>query len=1519
MAEGMPDFSSMSDEQLQALAGGQAPASAPASAPAQPSMPDFSKMTDQELEALAGQGKTLSNAPGEGTESALAKGAGTAAIKGGAGILGMPVSIMQTGDYLMARAQQAFTGEKAEDILARQEKDRKEFASAHPYLKYLADPMNFLPSQEDIQAPILERTGEYKPTSGLGKAAMAGTEAAVNIAGTLGLGEVGVGAKLIGQGAKLTPTFIDTATNVAKNAAKVAPTAFASGAAGEAATEATGDPLAGLAAGIAVPTVGGKIVSGVTTPVKKYLAPIMPGQRAGIAGEKLLSQATNPEEAIAAGLMPPRQGAYGPETLGETTGDVGLLQAQKVARTTSPQFAAAMVEREGQQNASRVGAIQGMAPENADVMKPSAVLAQHNANIDAAEQAAIQHLTDHADTIHASMPEGVAPEETGSNLRSLQQEVANAARDTRSDLYKAVDPDGRLSVITRGAAQAAKDLRSSIDPDVTIASPHATDVINKVANLPDVTPYSKLIELDKTISAKMAEANRAGDYVGNGQLRQMKKAVMDDINRAVDNQHAWEQAGVQEGRIDPANTIAERFRQFGTNLTGTAGEAGGEGAARAAATGTTGVPPEGMGERAGSAGFRGAEGDQGVQGPKQTPTSFEGDLNNYTIFHPRGQLQARYELADAKNLITSHDTDYRENPSYPQQLQSRNRSSVESQIQINDIANKMNPELLGPSKQSAFGAPIVGPDNIVESGNGRTLGITKAYNTGKGEAYRQWLERNGYDTTGMEKPILIARRTSPMTDSERQIFVESSQPASAGLGMSATEQAVSDAKLISDIKTPLLQGSIASAANRPFVREFASKLPPNSNLLDAKGNLSASGVRRISAAAMQRAYGDSDLIQKAFDSEDNNIKSVTGALTDASGIWHEMRMAAANGEIAPQHDITKEILDVARQIQRSRDDKIPLFDILNNADMFLNPSEKFVRDIFSPNGKTVAGRNKIAKGLQDYAEQALKNRSEKTLLGDQMPSVSPEQIFETVANKAKKEPDLEPVEENIERQTVKEPETPSEATTESPAAPKEMAKPLLTPNFDEQAANRLAEAKKAHADYAQTYRKGPVGQILKEDSFQGQYKVPDSAIAGKAFTTGDKGYETTKAFIDAANRAGVDNTAEVVSTLKDIATTRLRDMMKGADYLSPKVLQQWQQKYAQSLRAIEEASPGFIKQFSNMADATDAIAKAQARATGLAKSSSVGVAGKLINANTPDEVKSAVGNMLRASDGPTQIRNLLNKIKQDKSLPAQEAIDGLRRAGVQHMLDSLTNAGMSGDNHILSSAKLRNFMKGNRDSIRALYGDEGLANMDRLLADSERTQQMLDAVKVKYGSDTAQNKSFIAKMMESGGHHTTVGGAFAVAGLEAYQHFGITGALGVGAAAAAKALIGKLRANGIENVNKLYEEALLDPKVGAALMQKALDKRGQLKIDALNKLVTRVAATTEGVMRAHKDQEAQREDLLQRKAIGRASGGRVFDISDRLVKAAEQAKKAESSQTESILDVPDDIVAHALNVAQAAI
>lgn len=43
--------------------------------------------------------------------------------------------------------------------------------------------------------------------------------------------------------------------------------------------------------------------------------------------------------------------------------------------------------------------------------------------------------------------------------------------------------------------------------------------------------------------------------------------------------------------------------------------------------------------------------------------------------------------------------------------------------QVNAIAAGLQPERLGPSSEADFETPIVGPDNVVESGNGRTMAI----------------------------------------------------------------------------------------------------------------------------------------------------------------------------------------------------------------------------------------------------------------------------------------------------------------------------------------------------------------------------------------------------------------------------------------------------------------------------------------------------------------------------------------------------------------------------------------------------------------------------------------------------------------------------------------------------------------------------------------------------------------------------------------------------------------------------
>jgi ddrB-like ParB superfamily domain len=135
-----------------------------------------------------------------------------------------------------------------------------------------------------------------------------------------------------------------------------------------------------------------------------------------------------------------------------------------------------------------------------------------------------------------------------------------------------------------------------------------------------------------------------------------------------------------------------------------------------------------------------------------------------------------YEVANLPFLITSHDADFRVNPRYPAQLQPRARDSAPARDQVNSMAARLQPERLGRSPEANSGAPIVGPDNVVESGNGRTLALGKAYSSARAGDYRNWLQSQGVDTGSVQKPILIARRVTPLSPEERVAFTHGPIP-----------------------------------------------------------------------------------------------------------------------------------------------------------------------------------------------------------------------------------------------------------------------------------------------------------------------------------------------------------------------------------------------------------------------------------------------------------------------------------------------------------------------------------------------------------------------------------------------------------------------------------------------------------------------------------------------------------------------------------------------------------------------
>ncbi|MDJ1633204.1 hypothetical protein [Rhizobium rhizogenes] len=349
-----------------------------------------------------------------------------------------------------------------------------------------------------------------------------------------------------------------------------------------------------------------------------------------------------------------------------------------------------------------------------------------------------------------------------------------------------------------------------------------------------------------------------------------------------------------------------------------------------------------------------------------------------------------YEVVDADSLTTSHANDMSVNPAFPQELQPRDRTRAISQDQVQSIAGNLQPERLGPSSDAANGAPIIGPDNLVESGNGRVMAIRRAYDMGgpSADSYRNYLQSQGYEIGDMAKPVLIARRVTDLSDEDRLNFVTAANRSTA-MRLAPAEQALSDGRMIDEPLLDKLQGAnVDATTNREFVRGFMQKLPraEQSELVDRNGVLSQQGERRVMAALMGRAYGDPALLGRALEDADSNIKSIAGALGDAAAPWAKMRDAVSRGQIPRGMDITDDLLDAIRTVMKARDEGHQVRDLVNQGEMFGGPGETakiLARAIYGDANMTRAvSRKRLGAFLNDFATEAMKNDAGPRLFGE---------------------------------------------------------------------------------------------------------------------------------------------------------------------------------------------------------------------------------------------------------------------------------------------------------------------------------------------------------------------------------------------------------------------------------------------------------------------------------------------------------------------------------------------------------
>lgn len=328
---------------------------------------------------------------------------------------------------------------------------------------------------------------------------------------------------------------------------------------------------------------------------------------------------------------------------------------------------------------------------------------------------------------------------------------------------------------------------------------------------------------------------------------------------------------------------------------------------------------------------------------QDTPTKIAAQGKTTKIHTAAGNpLEVRYALANVDDLIASHDDKGNINPAFPTQLQPRDRSRAGYQGQIAKMAGSLNPQMLGESPKAADGAPIVGPDGVVESGNGRVAAIGRHYRQG-GQDYKRWLtdnaERFGLDPeriNATDRPVLVRQRQTPMDDTQRAQFArEANRPDLSQ--MSPAETARADASQLTqamlDKYNPSEDGNVLSQGNADFLRDFSQAIGQEeaAGLTNAKGGYTKQMADRVQAAVFQSAYGNDRLLELFAEEADPGIKNILSALNVAAPSFAR---AKASNQGAEGLDLVTPLVGAIDALRSAKEAGISVADAISQQDAF---------------------------------------------------------------------------------------------------------------------------------------------------------------------------------------------------------------------------------------------------------------------------------------------------------------------------------------------------------------------------------------------------------------------------------------------------------------------------------------------------------------------------------------------------------------------------------------------------------
>lgn len=374
------------------------------------------------------------------------------------------------------------------------------------------------------------------------------------------------------------------------------------------------------------------------------------------------------------------------------------------------------------------------------------------------------------------------------------------------------------------------------------------------------------------------------------------------------------------------------------------------------------------------------------------------------------KIATAFHVVEASDLIVSHDENGNENPLYPQELQPRDRSRDSSIAWVEKTSKTLDPDSLGKTSRADTGAPIIGPDGVVESGNGRSMAIKQAYKNGMADEYRDWLVEEadyfGLDSgkiKSMRAPVLVRVRTQEV---DRAAFaVEANQDDK--LSLTATEKARSDAKRLTPDLMALFEpsdsGDLLAPSNQRFIRGFLQSLGNTeaAQYSTSDGKPTASLIDRIQSAVFAKAYKDERLLELMADSAKPEIKNIIVALNAAapefirardfseSGADSASEALASGIEVSLDEKAINAVIEATNIIRSAKNTGQSVDEFVSQAGLFgdIPPEVAAVAVFISENNRSAKRLGAAFRAMARFVRIELEKGSTVDMFGDPVASM----------------------------------------------------------------------------------------------------------------------------------------------------------------------------------------------------------------------------------------------------------------------------------------------------------------------------------------------------------------------------------------------------------------------------------------------------------------------------------------------------------------------------------------------------